>query len=609
MNIMKILLRTVLALVLISTFSCKKYLNDNLNQTTNNGQAVVDETVQWSTEGNADIFLNGLYGQLSNKNNTPDYLDDFTDDNDAGYYWRSYRWKQGIVGPSADAGLPMGEANQGASYGDYADWVAMFRKVRRCNLFIQRVTENKGNVFTPAWAAKRIDEVRFLRAYWYSELWQHIGGLPIITTVLNNEDGSDIYNGRSTFEQTFNFIVTELDAVLNNNKLAIKYNNGAADAGRATLGAALCLKGWVQLYAASDAFNTGTGPSGADPNNFVHFAAADPTRWATAAATNKKFIDTYSQYNLFPELDKLWYAANEYNSEIIWDRQNVAGISNIMSSTYETFGGPVYVLGNYYTWGNYDPTQELVDEFRMANGKRINEAGSGYNAQNPYVGREPRFYQFIVYDGAPYKQDWMATTDIIYTRIDKVNKSLNEIDFAQADVSNTAYYFKKKINPLAPPGSNGSGQNYVYYRFAEVLLGYAEAQNEALATPDASVYTALNRIRQRASTNLPALVVGSLTKSEMRDEIRSQRRIELCFEAKRYYDIIRWKTAKALLNVDRHGMKIENTVPSNNSGVWTYTPVLLNHPHVFTDKMYMNPIPQSVIDNNPKLKTQQNPGY
>src|SRR6187402_307913 len=102
MNNMKFLVKTTLVIVLMSTFSCKKYLNDNINQSGTNNAAVLDEATQWKSEGNADIFLNALYGQLSNKNNSPDYIDDFTDDNDAGYYWRSYRWKQGIVNPTAD---------------------------------------------------------------------------------------------------------------------------------------------------------------------------------------------------------------------------------------------------------------------------------------------------------------------------------------------------------------------------------------------------------------------------------------------------------------------------------------------------------------------------
>jgi hypothetical protein len=599
----KFLKRIALIAILFSTFSCKKYLDDNINK------GAVSEEAQWDTQEHADIFLNGLYSRLTAMHNTPDYLDNFTDDNDGGIYWRSWRWKQGIVGPSNDNGMPMGDG-QGGSNGSYADWGYAFTSIRRCNLFIQKLTENKANAFTPAWVAKRIDEAKFLRAYWYAMLWQHVGGLPIITSVLNNQDGSEIYFPRSTFEETLNFIVSEMDAILANKKLVVKYSNGQGDAGRATLGAALMVKAWCQLYAASPLFNSGSYVV-PDPGNLVHFATANPARWATAAATFKKFMDDWGgagkQYNLFPEMSKFWWVANEYNSEVIWDRQQVSGAGGQMQNNVDQYGGPVWIQGTYHTWGNYNPTQELVDVYRMANGKRIGEQNSGYDPQKPYVGREQRFYDFIVYDGAPYKQDWMTTTDTIYTRIDKVKPSKNEIDFSSDDRTNTGYFFKKKLNNLAPEGGNQSGQNYVYYRYAEVLLGYAEAQNEAVG-PDASVYAAVNQIRQRASTNLPPLDPG-LTQDQMRQEIREQRRIEFAFEAKRFYDIIRWKIAKDVMNVDLRGMKITNSVPANNSGVWVYTPVGLNHPHVFTDKMYMNPIPQGVIDVNPKMKTQQNPGY
>jgi len=586
--------------MLITVFSCNKYLDSNISKS-----SITDDT-QWASEGNADIFLNAVYGQLSNQGNSPDNLDNFTDDNDAGYYWRSYRWKGGTVGPSADSGLPMGETNQSVNAGDFASWSAAYGKIRRCNLFLQKTTQFKAN-FSAAWIAKRTDEVRFLRAYWYFELWKHIGGVPIITTVLDNTTMTtdQLDQPRNTFEETFNFIDSELDAIVKNGILAVKYSLSSADAGRATLGAALCVKGYAELYAASPAFNSGVGPSGADPKNLVHFANADPSRWAKAAATNLQFINTYgvSTYSLYPQLDQLWYAANEYNSEIIWDRNNVANIIGNEGSNYEQYGGPVYILNTYYTWGNYDPTQELVDAFRMANGKDITDPTSGYDPQHPYVGREQRFYQFIVYDGAPYYQPWMPKTDTIYTRIDKVHPSANEIDFAQSDVSNTAYYSKKRLNPLAPPGNYASGQNYVYFRYAEVLLQYAEAQNEAVG-PDASVYAAMTKVRQRS--NLPALPAG-LTQAAMRTQIQNERRVELCYENKRFYDIIRWQIASTVMNVDKHGMKITNTSPTDNKGTWVYTPVLLGHPHTFTQNMYMNPIPQNVIDQNPKIL--QNPGY
>ncbi|MGY3214171.1 RagB/SusD family nutrient uptake outer membrane protein [Mucilaginibacter sp. HD30] len=612
MRRIKFLVRLLLVVVLMSTFSCKKYLDDNINKST------VADDAQWASEGNADIFLNAIYGRLCAMNNTPDPMDCFTDDNDGSQLWKSWPWKQGTVGPSNNGGEPFRET-QGGSNATFASWNDAYTSIRRCNLFIEKVTLNKGNVFTPAYAAKRIDEVKFLRAYWYAMLWQHVGGLPIITKTLNNNDGTEIYYARNTFEETYNFIVSELTAIVTNNKLAVKYSNGNTDAGRATIGAAQFVKAWVQLYAASPAWNSGTSPTGvADPNNLIHFASADNNRWAAAAASFKYFMDNFPQYSLYNDMTKFWYEANEYNSEVIWDKQQVQGIGGQLNNNIDQYGGPVWIYGTYHTWGNYCPNQELVDDYRMANGKRINETGSGYDPKNPYVGRENRFYQFIVYDGAPYKQDWMPTTDIIYTRIDDnknspnynggpfIGKS-NRIVFDGSDPTRTGYYFRKKLNNTAFEGGNRNGQNQVYYRYAEVLLGYAEAQNEALGSPDQSVYDALNKVRQRPGTNLPKVDFGTLNKLEMQREIRDQRRIEFAFENRRYYDLIRWKIAKDILNVDRHSMVIKNTVPADNSGVWTYTVTPLNHPHVFTDKMYISPVPQGVMDNNKKLI--QNPGY
>lgn len=588
--------RNALLLLVVMLFgtACKKDFLDNTEKSR------LPDATQFASEGNADIFLNDIYNNLSNKWNTADNLDDFTDDNDAGIYWKSWRWKQGIVNPSSDNGTPMDNDNGNAS--DFASWGSAFGKIRKCNLFIEKINEYKSN-FSADYVKKRLDEAKFLRAYFYSEIWMHLGGLPILTEVLDRTtmDSTKIYSSRKTFEETVNFITNELDAIVKNKALAVKYNHGDPNAGRATLGAALALKGWVELYAASPAFNSGVPAPGADPNHLVSYQTADASRWAKAAATNKQFIDTYgSTYGLFSDLPNLWRESNEYNSEVIWDRQVVPVI---MGSNYEQWGGPVWINGAYYCWGNYCPTQELVDQFRMADGKLITDPTSGYDPQNPYINREKRFYDFIVYDGAPYKQPWMTKADTIYTRIDKVHPSKNQIDFGTDDVGNTSYYFKKKLNPDKTPGGYASGENFIYYRYAEVLLNYAEAQNEA-AGPDASIYNAINLIRRRSS--LPDLPVG-LSQSDMRTAIRNERRVELCFEEKRFYDIIRWKVAQDVMNKDLHGMKIENSSPADNKGKWTYQIIPLNHPHVFTQKMYMNPIPQQVIDQNKNIV--QNPGY
>ncbi|AXY74104.1 RagB/SusD family nutrient uptake outer membrane protein [Paraflavitalea soli] len=578
----------------LGLYSCDKDLD-------NQQKVSLDDNTQWATESNADIFLNDVYDQLPDIYAQPENLDNFTDDNDAGFYYNSWKYKDGNLDPASTNYALFGGGATGVQTVSRYNWPALYTSIRKCNTFIQQVRVHKTN-YAEAWANKRIDEARFNRAFHYSILFLHWGGVPIILDPQVRADTANLFVKRSTYAETLDFLTKTLDTILNNKYLAVKYNKGNPDAGRATLGAALMLKAYLQLVAASPTYNSATYVGGADPNKIAGFGNADVTRWATAAGSFKKFIDDWGggkPYGLFAEDSTLWYEDNEYNTEVIWDRQYVA---NVKGSNYEQYGGPVYVLGSYYTWGNYNPTQELVDQFFMANGKPITDPSSGYDPQHPYVGRERRFYKWIVYDGAPYKMDWMSAQDTVYTRIDKVRPSPNQIDFASTDVSNTAYYFKKKLNPRNRPATGLSGANYIYFRYAEVLLGYAEAQNEAVG-PDASVYAAMNAVRARV--NLPDLP-GALSQSQMRDAIRQERRVELCFENKRFQDIIRWKIADQVLTVDLHGMKIENT-KADNSGTWVYTPVGLNHPHAFKLKQYMHPIPQSALAQNPKLV--QTPGY
>ncbi len=591
----------ICSLLLLVTISC-----DSESFLENEDKSKLTDDTQWQSEGNADIFINDVYSEIPRISTLAEQLDYYTDDYNISHYYTASNWRQGICQAPPESN----ESPWGGTYGptNGYTWESFFVKIRKCNTGIQKLEENSAN-FSGEYINARIDEMRFLRAYFYSEFFMQIGGLPILTEPLDRSTMTqeEMLIPRSTFEETFNFITEELGDTVDNNYLQIKYGSGDGDAGRATLGAALALKGWLELFAASPLFNSGSGYL-SDAGNFVHFSTADAGRWATAAATNKKFIDEYGGiYELFDDLPNLWRAANEYNSEVIWDRQIVANI-NGMGTNYERRGGPTYVLDQYVSWGNYNPTQEVVDEFAMANGMPITDPASGYDPQDPYVNREKRFYDFIVYDGAPYKQDWMPTADTIYTRIDEtyVNPDkTNQIDLAgSTDVGDSGYYQKKRLNPDAAPGNDASGQNDLFYRYAEVLLNYAEAQNEA-AGPDASVYEAINKIRRRSE--LPDLPAG-LTKDGMRSTIYTERRVELSFENKRYWDNKRLMQQEEKMGVPRHNMVIRNTVPSNNSGVWVYSvePEVKYTPK-FDIKQYMGPIPQNVIDQNSNI--QQNPGY
>ena len=130
------------------------------------------------------------------------------------------------------------------------------------------------------------------------------------------------------------------------------------------------------------------------------------------------------------------------------------------------------------------------------------------------------------------------------------------------------------------------------------MLNYAEAQNEA-SGPDQSVYDAINKIRERA--DLPDLPDG-LNQADMRDAIRHERRIELAFEGKYFYDIMRWKTAESIFSRPIYGMEI-----TEENGKLNYKKVEVRKIVFDPSKNYLQPIPQSVIDQNPKIT--QNPNY
>ena len=147
-DIKKITYKAIIALLMVSTFSCKKDFLDNTDKTR------LTDANQWQSEGNADIFLNDIYNDLSNKWNSPNNLDNYTDDNDAGFYWLSYSWRQGIVDPTVNAGAPMGSNTDNAV--NYANWAAGYLKIRECNVFIKNLKENASN-FSPTYLKKRLD--------------------------------------------------------------------------------------------------------------------------------------------------------------------------------------------------------------------------------------------------------------------------------------------------------------------------------------------------------------------------------------------------------------------------------------------------------------------
>ncbi|MNX58642.1 SusD family protein [compost metagenome] len=451
------------------------------------------------------------------------------------------------------------------------NWAGSYQRIRRINELLARID---GSPVAADRKSSIKGEAYFLRALHYFGLAKRYGGVPIIRQAQTLSD--DLLVKRNSIKETFDFIAEDLE-----NAYAMLPSDVSPS--KASKWAAKGLQARALLFAASPLFNTSN----------------DPTLWSKSAAASKLVMES-GKFTLHQNLKTLWQVAN---------KESLFEVQYKMPEKYHGLDALVKPLrlANADA-GQCSPTQELVDAFPMANGKRITEAGSGYNAQNPYVGRDQRFYAAIAYNGSKMKGTTSGPPlQEITIETYKGGQDFDANPATKIYNTITGYYRIKSVNQENTLYSYGYGstQPWIELRYAEVLLNFAEAQNEALSSPDASVYTAINTIRNRAgiSSNIPQ---GSLTKEQMRELIRNERYVELCFEEKRYFDLRRWKVAGSVLN-GKKGTGV--FITKNADGTFTYQYLAIDpNPIVFTEKMYFIPVPFSETSKNANLLP-NNPGW
>ncbi|MCQ2214396.1 MAG: RagB/SusD family nutrient uptake outer membrane protein [Bacteroidales bacterium] len=277
------------------------------------------------------------------------------------------------------------------------------------------------------------------------------------------------------------------------------------------------------------------------------------------------------------DIDKLASDANP--KEILWRS------GNAQNNDIEMDNFPPSLFGK----GRVNPTQNLVDAYPMANGYPITDAKSGYDPKNPYVGRDPRFYAAILYNGAKQGvQDTEIDMTVNSTTKDGLNKE-NEYS------TRTGYYLRKLTRADVNCNSSNATTQKRYtprIRFTELFLGYAEAANEAYGpTADGgngmSAYDVIKAIRNRALgiENDEYLESIKDNKDAMRELIRNERRLEFAFENKRFWDLRRWKVDLSKLNEPARGVKI---TAANGEYTYEYFDV---DSRDFADYQYYGPIP------------------
>lgn len=475
-------------------------------------------------------------------------------------------------------------------------WAVPYAGIRRVNIFLANVDR----VPVPAatlvfWKA----EARFVRAMLYFELLKRYGGVPLLgDNIYTLQD--DLSLPRNTYAECVEYIVSECDAV----KTTLRPASAISDSewGKVPQGAAYALKSRVLLYAASPLFNGG-GVNGAGA--LQGYPSYDQSRWQRALTAAQEMLaqSGYSLVTTATSPSTTAYASVfsvKKNAEIILAKQSAN------NSQLENFNAPMGYTNPAASQGLTSPTQNFVDAFPMLNGLAINETGSGYNPQNPYLNRDPRLLASVFVNA--------VTTGSTTVGSRWLGRNVETFDGGRdrpggtAVQTRTGYYLRKFLYEYAS-GSTYSNQshNFPLFRVAEMRLNAAEALNE-LGQTDAAVAHVI-ALRQRAGltagTGSRYGIKNPISQNEARELIRNERRIELGFEEHRFWDLRRWKTAETVLNQPLYGVRITRSGTAPN---FTYSyayPQVLSP--VFQARLYYMPLPYDETTKN--LNLTQNPGW
>lgn len=510
----------------------------------------------WQTETDAEKFAIGCYDGWEDGGSLL-YFDCGSDFGYNNFSWEGYRpWGDGTLSAS----------NTGAS-------LYSFTTIRRCNTFLENV---EAIPFSDE-AVKNdlIAQVRFIRAYKYFNMNWWYGGVPIID---NYETAEEAQVPRNTEDEVRTFVEQELDAI------TPMLNDAPAERGRAAKGAALALRMREALYYED---------------------------WATAKDRAQQIIDL-GLYSLDPSYTNLFSNSGKDSPEIIMAVQYMVSLKGLgtIGQMYNNANGG---------WSSIVPTHNLIDTYEMENGMTIDEAGSGYDPVHPFANRDPRLAMSICYPGQDYiKADG---TQGIFNTLDRQLDGANNMDYmTMADnTSRTGLTWNKYLAPITQYSNIWDTDACpIVFRYAEVLLTWAEAENE-LNGPSAEVYNKLNQIRTRVG--MPEVDQAKYgTKETLRELIRRERGVEFAGEGIRRADIVRWKdasgkmVAETVLNgtlerrvgtvsmdasVDPE-LRATITVDAPATEKFIETRKFAAHNRYF-------PIPQTSIDKNPQLT--QNNGY
>ena len=486
-------------------------------------------------------------------------------------------------------------------------WDLVYTRIRDLNTLF----ENVGASEALEADAKEIflGEAYFLRAYFYHNLLRLHGAVPLIETVFELGADLDQYQlPRNSFEETVNFIVSDLDAA------AARLDPTGRREGAATEGAALALKCRVLTYAASDLY--AQNPSGMAETGYT--GGDQLARWQTAEDACQAVMDL-NRYSLAS-------APTTEAYHELFTKGNPSG--TIWARYFESSGGEQHNQGlwvstnGYNSWSGDTPLQEHVDAYELADGTDFSWDNPDH-AANPYENRDPRFYANVLYNGAEWRPrppgtDELDPVGVIQTGwFEMPDGSVRGgLDTREGPIqtwngTKTGYNLKKFVDRDLLPDRQQQFNPWVFLRYAEVLLNYAEAAAELGHTQEAA--SALNEVRARVG--MPDVPPDGGPDRTLIERIRQEREVELAFEEHRYFDVRRWMIGPDVYT-NGHGIRVTGHLDPNGEPL-TYAGEEYNYTYEYdvievderqwNDRAYFLPIPQDEIDRNPELV--QNPGY
>ena len=410
-------------------------------------------------------------------------------------------------------------------------------------------------------------QVRFLRAYFYFELVRRYQNVPLITKPLSQTETNQIEP--SSAQEVLKFIINECTEIAP--KLPIKSTSIAqAENGRATRAMAMALKSRAALYAASPLYSTN----------------GDNAKWTEAAKASHDIIASAGELGLGLDTYANLFKSKNYNSkEVILCRPTGT------SKTFEQANYPMGVTGGNTTTCS---TENLASAFEMKDGRAFDWNDPTMKA-NPYKDRDPRFYLTIVHNGML----WPAKK-----AVDISEGGANGLPLTNA--TTTGYYLRKYVDNSisfeAGSTTAATHHNWILFRYAEVLLNYAEAMIHVNgncdykdATYTMSAREALNAVRKRAG--IPE--VAACSQDDFLTRVKHERRVEMAFEGQRFWDLRRWKNLDETKNI--YAVRI-----THHDGVLSYEKTLLSERSV-SNKLYFYPIANVELFKNKKLV--QNSGW